>query len=322
MQPQHQQHHIVWGKVEAKDSCGASSEHSAPFAKNARVRPEMSGYLEGVYFTNESSGSAAGSRTSSFPASRASSASSQQAGPPPSPAVHAALTTLSASAGRPVGGSRGSSGKASGSASRREGSGGFARGASYGGDSESAGQDADDFDAGSVDGVGGGVAAVVVNMEEGAQRKLVSELLEDGGPEIPGLAEFWSAGTSAHGTSACRPCHYVHTTSGCLNGLNCEFCHLPHAKKTRPRPCKSRRVQTRRFGLVLEEVHAQQSDRFFGALNVVAAESAQVRELVESGAFAVGNGPPAPRPTPSSLGSPVSGSASRPGGQKKHILSL
>lgn len=268
------QHHIVWGKVETDDSYGASSE--AAQLSRGRARGQGKGYLEGVVFNNESSGSASWSHTSSRPASRTSSRSSQ-AGPPPSSAVRAALVTLSKSGTEPRARAR-----------------------------DTVARPPQDADSDACDEEGAqGVAAAMVQLEEGAQRRLVVELLA--GPEIPGLGDFWSVGTAAHGTSACRPCHYVHTTSGCLNGATCEFCHLPHAKKTRPRPCKSRRVQTRRFGTVLEEVYAQQPQRFLLAMRAVALESAQAQALLESGALVEA---PQARPGP------------WPGSAQKHILSL
>mmetsp|Transcript_30306 Transcript_30306/g.86499 ORF Transcript_30306/g.86499 Transcript_30306/m.86499 type:complete len:274 (+) Transcript_30306:91-912(+) len=272
------QHHIVWGKVESDDSFGTSPELSAQVSKNTARRPGGQGALEGVVFQNESSGSASCSHTSSA-SGQLYSRNSQRAAPPVSSAVRAALATLRDGA------------SPSGPPRRREG-----------------GQDADSdfFDDGAAE---GGLAAAMSQLEEAAQRKLVSQLLADGGPEIQTLSEFWSIGTAAHGTSACRPCHYVHTLSGCVNGANCEFCHLPHAKKTRPRPCKSRRVQTRRFGLVLEEIHLQQPVRFLAALRELAAESEQVRALLEGALLSAGSSQPP-------------GGVGRLAGQKKHILSL
>merc|ERR1719245_829862 len=68
------------------------------------------------------------------------------------------------------------------------------------------------------------------------------------------MADMWSIGSSLHSSEGkCRPCHYVHTTVGCLNGRDCEFCHLPHTKKSRPRPCKTKRLQCKRIVNVLEQ---------------------------------------------------------------------
>lgn len=64
---------------------------------------------------------------------------------------------------------------------------------------------------------------------------------------------MWSRGSALHAEGKCRPCHYVHTAVGCLNSRDCEFCHLPHTAKGRPRPCKTRRQQCQRLATMLEE---------------------------------------------------------------------
>ncbi|CAK0840088.1 unnamed protein product [Prorocentrum cordatum] len=59
----------------------------------------------------------------------------------------------------------------------------------------------------------------------------------------------WQAGIeeqhAAHAAGHCNPCLYVSAKLGCLNGANCNFCHLPHAVKSRSRPSKAVRVQVR-----------------------------------------------------------------------------
>lgn len=43
------------------------------------------------------------------------------------------------------------------------------------------------------------------------------------------------APSEGHSTGECRPCVFVNSKVGCFQGGNCNFCHLPHAKKVRPR---------------------------------------------------------------------------------------
>lgn len=62
----------------------------------------------------------------------------------------------------------------------------------------------------------------------------------------------WSAGSEFHNVGKCRPCHYVSTKAGCVNGAECLFCHLDHPKRRRPRPCKSKRAKCKRLAASLE----------------------------------------------------------------------
>lgn len=45
----------------------------------------------------------------------------------------------------------------------------------------------------------------------------------------------WSVGTMWHGTGRCRPCVFLHKDKGCVNGLDCTFCHACDAQEKRRR---------------------------------------------------------------------------------------
>lgn len=64
---------------------------------------------------------------------------------------------------------------------------------------------------------------------------------EDGQPE--------SVGSALHAEGKCKPCAFHQTTSGCAMGLDCRFCHLEHKSsgKVRLRPCKGKRMRTKRM---------------------------------------------------------------------------
>lgn len=64
----------------------------------------------------------------------------------------------------------------------------------------------------------------------------------------------YSKGSKLHGIGRCKPCHYVTSRGGCFNGVDCPFCHLSHPRKSRPRPCKTKREQCKRIVDMLEEV--------------------------------------------------------------------
>jgi len=56
-----------------------------------------------------------------------------------------------------------------------------------------------------------------------------------------------SLGSAAHDIGHCKPCLFVHTHVGCSNGSSCEFCHLEHKRKNKPRPCKGKRDRYRKL---------------------------------------------------------------------------
>lgn len=55
----------------------------------------------------------------------------------------------------------------------------------------------------------------------------------------------WSTGSLGHEVGTCKPCHYISRKKSCANGADCTFCHLPHTKATKSRPCKSKRERLR-----------------------------------------------------------------------------
>jgi hypothetical protein len=56
-----------------------------------------------------------------------------------------------------------------------------------------------------------------------------------------------SLGSARHDVGACKPCLFVHTEAGCQKGALCDFCHQPHKRKSKPRPCKGKRDRYRRL---------------------------------------------------------------------------
>lgn len=63
-----------------------------------------------------------------------------------------------------------------------------------------------------------------------------------------------SIGSIGHDTGECKaPCVFAMRKRGCMNGTQCNFCHLPHKvkrqrqkHKARPRPCKGKRDRYRK----------------------------------------------------------------------------
>jgi hypothetical protein len=58
-----------------------------------------------------------------------------------------------------------------------------------------------------------------------------------------------SVGSIPHASGACKPCVFANSERKvCQNGLECLFCHLPHAPKKRMRFCKKKRLEIKRTG--------------------------------------------------------------------------
>jgi len=69
-----------------------------------------------------------------------------------------------------------------------------------------------------------------------------------------------SLGSATHDEGRCKPCVFVNTHTGCQNGSLCEFCHLPHKRKTKARPCKGKRDRYRRLLLRVFDSVVKDSD--------------------------------------------------------------
>lgn len=44
----------------------------------------------------------------------------------------------------------------------------------------------------------------------------------------------------------CTACPYFSTPLGCVNGFLCSYCHIPHVRKNRYKPCKGKRDRAKR----------------------------------------------------------------------------
>ncbi|CAE7875116.1 unnamed protein product [Symbiodinium sp. KB8] len=88
--------------------------------------------------------------------------------------------------------------------------------------------------------------------------------------------------SESHALGTCRPCHYVYAKSGCTNGAACAFCHLPHPKKFRPRPCKSKRSKCKRLAAVLDKVFDGDPDYFQSMVEELSAQGGYLNTVVKS----------------------------------------
>jgi len=72
----------------------------------------------------------------------------------------------------------------------------------------------------------------------------------------------FSVGSQLHETGQCTPCRRLNMRLGCLRGKECDFCHFPHPdRKRRARPCKSKRMESKRSAhMALEKTCDQDRD--------------------------------------------------------------
>mmetsp|Transcript_42163 Transcript_42163/g.106139 ORF Transcript_42163/g.106139 Transcript_42163/m.106139 type:complete len:281 (-) Transcript_42163:37-879(-) len=73
----------------------------------------------------------------------------------------------------------------------------------------------------------------ILTPEELAEIMQRVPLDEDGQPT--------SLGSIDHAFDTCRPCVFKRSKLGCHSGIQCNFCHLPHKRKSKQRPCKGKR---------------------------------------------------------------------------------
>mmetsp|Transcript_16116 Transcript_16116/g.25784 ORF Transcript_16116/g.25784 Transcript_16116/m.25784 type:complete len:312 (+) Transcript_16116:80-1015(+) len=83
-----------------------------------------------------------------------------------------------------------------------------------------------------------------------------------------------------HDAGECKPCLYLNSRTGCLNGKGCRFCHLPHLKKNRPRPCKAKRNQCKQIVNMLHAVFGEDSQEFQQASERLSCESTYMRSIL------------------------------------------
>ena len=80
-----------------------------------------------------------------------------------------------------------------------------------------------------------------------------------------------SQGASFHDSGTCRPCLFVHTAVGCNNGAACTFCHLQHARGSKPRPCKGKRDRYKKNVARMREGSAV-ADKAYGGVRDIPVE--------------------------------------------------
>jgi len=83
-----------------------------------------------------------------------------------------------------------------------------------------------------------------------------------------------------HKAGECRPCLYLNSKASCLYGFSCRFCHMPHPKKNRPRPCKAKRTQCKQIVNMLHTVFTEDSREFQEASLRLSSESSYMRSIL------------------------------------------
>lgn len=88
-----------------------------------------------------------------------------------------------------------------------------------------------------------------------------------------------SQGSALHDVGECRPCLYLSSKLGCLNGEACRFCHLAHAKKSRPRPCKATRIQCKQIASMIDTL-APDPQQLLEVTEKLGARSSYMRTIL------------------------------------------
>lgn len=126
----------------------------------------------------------------------------------------------------------------------------------------------------------GGVAAQSPGTVNGVTG-VVDEILQD----MLTRQNLWSMGSSGHRERKCKPCHYVHATQGCKNGLQCEFCHLPHTESRSGKPsklCMSKRLHCKQVALAIEDLFTSHPDVYKEASALLSSESTYLANILQA----------------------------------------
>lgn len=89
----------------------------------------------------------------------------------------------------------------------------------------------------------------------------------------------WSAGSELHSKGKCRPCSYVGRQIGCMNGESCEFCHMYHPSRNRPR--KAKRNRCKRLVSVLDSVDFGDRDQLTQVVTTLSGTNEYMKNLVK-----------------------------------------
>mmetsp|Transcript_126285 Transcript_126285/g.365556 ORF Transcript_126285/g.365556 Transcript_126285/m.365556 type:complete len:229 (+) Transcript_126285:115-801(+) len=94
---------------------------------------------------------------------------------------------------------------------------------------------------------------------------------------------FWSIGSERHGRTRCQPCRFVYSRSGCSNGAQCFFCHLPHTNHSKNRLGMSRREYCRSMAQRVREACEGKPEAFDEIMRKLSAKSDYLGSLLEAG---------------------------------------
>lgn len=114
--------------------------------------------------------------------------------------------------------------------------------------------------------------SAVQGLEEKDRLALVQAVLQ--------ASAFWCAGSALHGKGRCRPCHYIHTKAGCLNGRECLFCHVPHTRRGGLKAGRSKRMHCHSFVSSLEALGLTSREELMEAMWAASSRSAYLQGIL------------------------------------------
>jgi len=97
-------------------------------------------------------------------------------------------------------------------------------------------------------------ACVVAGLDDEKKKQTTKTPRADSSGEPRNPHDLLPDGDCGVHPTTCKPCRFLHLPKGCLNGENCNFCHLKHPPQKRSRCGKLQRIRLGRTIAQLEEI--------------------------------------------------------------------
>lgn len=121
----------------------------------------------------------------------------------------------------------------------------------------------------------------LLNADDSSAQVAMDEMIE----KVLTRHQLWSMGSATHREQRCKPCNYVRAPKGCKNGLQCEFCHLPHTESHIVKAKKlsmSQRLHCKQIAIALEEIYTTSPEVYQDVALYLSTDSAYLRNIVQN----------------------------------------
>jgi len=123
----------------------------------------------------------------------------------------------------------------------------------------------------------------MLNADDSFAQVAMDEMIE----KVLTRHQLWSMGSATHREQRCKPCNYVRAPKGCKNGLQCEFCHLPHTESRHlpfvkaKKLSMSQRLHCKQIAIALEEIYLTSPEVYQDVALYLSTESTYLRNIVQ-----------------------------------------